>query len=97
VSCENKHLVGEAGLSLRGAGEDITLTLRGADLVEDSPTIESMLKASLGLLPAEAEALAVLAETEVEDAAAEELLLTKGLVGAMGSMLNVCRPQVTIW
>jgi len=79
------------------AGEDITLTLRGADLVEDSPTIESMLKASLGLLPAEAEALAVLAETEVEDAAAEELLLTKGLVGAMGSMLNVCRPQVTIW
>lgn len=88
--------VGEAGLSLRGAGEDITLTLSGADLVEDSPTIESMLKASLGLLLAEAETV-LLAETEVEDAATEELLLTKGLVGAMGSMLNVCRPQVTIW
>lgn len=88
--------VGEAGLSLRGGGEDITLTLSGADLVEDSPTIESMLKASLGLLLAEAETV-LLAETEVEDAATEELLLTKGLVGAMGSMLNVCRPQVTIW
>lgn len=83
--------LGDAGLSLRWAGEDITLTLSGAVGVrtESAPTIESMLKASLGLLLMVVVELDTGTDVDAAAAAAEELLLTKGLVGAMGSMLNV--------
>lgn len=81
------------GLSPRG-GEAMTLTRSGGgggfDGGEDSaPTMESMLKASFGLLLLE-EQLTPEAEDAVEaDADVELTDTTKGFVGAIGSMLNV--------
>lgn len=88
---------GDVGLSSRG-GEAMTLTRSGGaggggfDGDDSEPTMESMLNANLGLLPTPA---AVVADVPAAPAVGE---LMKGFDdGAMGSMLNVGRPHVTIW
>lgn len=87
---------GDVGLPSRG-GEAMTLTRSGAggggfDGVDSAePTMESMLNASLGLLPTPA----AVADVPAAPAVGE---LMKGFDdGAIGSMLNVGRPHVTIW
>lgn len=88
------------GLSSR-TGDAMTLTRSGGggfDDGEDSaPTMESMLKASLGLLLLEEQLTPEAVDAVGADADVELTDTTKGFVGAIGSMLNVCRPHVTIW
>lgn len=86
-----------AGLSSRG-GEAMTLTLSdgggaGWSLAagfDSEPTMESMLKANLGLLLPEEQLTPVEAVVAAGGGAVGELTdTTKGFDGAIGSMLNV--------